>query len=58
MPPMEKTPGSRSDERHYPDEVVAEMRVVAIKKDTATCLVTQSRLEIEPFDRAVARKGY
>jgi hypothetical protein len=58
MPPMEKTPGSRSDAAHYPDEVVAEMRVVAIKKDTATCLLTASRVEIEPFDRAVARKGY
>jgi hypothetical protein len=58
MPPMEKTPGSRSDAPHYPDEVVAEMRVVAIKKDTATCLLTQSRVEIEPFERAVARKGY
>jgi hypothetical protein len=58
MPPMEQTPGSRSDERHYPDEVVAEMRVVSLKKDTATCLMTQSRVEIEPFDRAVARKGY
>jgi hypothetical protein len=58
MPPMEKTPGSRNDERNYPDEVVAEMRVVALKKDTATCLMTQSRVEIESRDRAVARKGY
>ena len=58
MPPMEQTPGSRSDAPHYPDEVVAEMRVVSLKKDTATCLLTQSRVEIESFDRAVARKGY
>ena len=58
MPPQEQTPGSRSDERNYPDEVVAEMRVVSLKKDSATCLMTQSRVEIEPFDRAVARKGY
>jgi hypothetical protein len=55
---MEHTPGSRHDEANYPDEVVAEMRVVALKKDTATCLMTQSRVEIESFDRAVARKGY
>jgi len=58
MPPMEQTPGSRNDERNYPDEVVAEMRVMSVKKDTATCLLTHSRKEIEPYDRAVARKGY
>ncbi|HEY3822265.1 MAG TPA: LysM peptidoglycan-binding domain-containing protein [Polyangiaceae bacterium] len=58
MPAMEQVPGSRSDESHYPEEVVAELRVIAVKKDTATCLLTASRREIEPYDRAVARKGY
>jgi hypothetical protein len=58
MPPMEKVPGSRSDAPNYPEEVVAEMRVIAVKKDTATCLLTNSKKEIEPFDVAVARKGY
>jgi LysM domain len=58
MPPMEGTPGSRSDEAHYPDEIVAEMRVVSVKKDSATCLVTSSRTEIEYGDNVVARKGY
>ena len=58
MPPMEQTPGSRSDEQHYPDEVVGELRVMAIKKDSATCIVTQARNEIETGDVAVARKGY
>ena len=58
MPPMENTPGSRRDDRKYPDEVVAELRVVALKKDTATCVVTQSTVEIERYDVAVARKGY
>jgi hypothetical protein len=58
MPPMEQVPGSRSDEPNYPEEVVAEMRVISVKKDTATCLLTHSRKEIEPYDRAVARKGY
>jgi LysM domain len=58
MPPMEGTPGSRSDEGHYPDEIVAEMRVVSVKKDSATCLVTSSRTEIEYGDDVVARKGY
>jgi hypothetical protein len=58
MPPMEKIPGARRDEANYPDEVVGELRVVATRKDTATCLVMQSRLEIERNDLAVARKGY
>jgi hypothetical protein len=58
MPQMENTPGSRNDEDKYPEAVVAELRVVATKKDTATCLVMEARSEIEPYDRAVARKGY
>ena len=58
MPPMENTPGARHEEEKYPDEVVAELRVLAVKKETAACLVTQSRLEIEVNDLAVARKGY
>jgi hypothetical protein len=58
MPPLENTPGSRQDEQHYPDEPVAELRVVSLKKKTATCIVTSSRVEIESYDRAVARKGY
>lgn len=58
MPPLENTPGSRQDEGHYPEEPVAELRVLSLKKNTAACIVTQSRVEIEPNDRAVARKGY
>jgi hypothetical protein len=58
MPPMENTPSARHEEERYPDEVVAELRVLAVKKDTAACLVTQSRHEIEVSDLAVARKGY
>jgi hypothetical protein len=58
MPPMENTPGSRRDDREYPDEVVAEVRVVALKKDSAACMVMQSSVEIERNDLAVARRGY
>jgi len=58
MPDMERTPGSAHDDRTYPDEVVAELRVVAAKKESATCVVTQSTVEIERNDLAVARKGY
>jgi hypothetical protein len=37
---------------------VAELRVLSVKKESAVCLVTQSKLEIEVGDLAVARKGY
>lgn len=58
MPPMEQTPGSRKDEQNFPDEVVGELRVVSVRKNTAACLVTESKVEIDPYDLAVARKGY
>ena len=58
MPPMEKTPGPKRDENLYPDEIVGELRVLSVRKDSAVCLVTQSNQEIEIHDVAVARKGY
>jgi LysM repeat protein len=58
MPEMENTPGSRRDDKTYPDEVTGELRVVALKKDSATCVVTQSTFEIERSDLVVARSGY
>lgn len=47
----------RSDEA-LPEEVLAELRVVSVKKNTSMALVTTSRREIEAGDRAIARKGY
>jgi hypothetical protein len=58
MPPMEMTPGPRRDEKAYPDEVVGELRVLSVRKDSAVCLVSQSSQEIELYDLAVSRKGY
>jgi hypothetical protein len=58
MPPLETTPGAKQDQDKYPDEVTAELRVLAVKKDTSVCLVSQARLEIELKDLVVARKGY
>jgi hypothetical protein len=58
LPPMEKTPGASRAADKYPDEVVAELRVVSVKKESAACLVTQSSHEIEMDDVAVARRGY
>jgi hypothetical protein len=48
-------PGDRSA---LPEEVIAELRVISLKKKTAMALVTFSRREIEHGDPAVARKGY
>jgi hypothetical protein len=41
-----------------PDEVTAELRVVNVQPRSATCLVTQSRREVEIGELAVAHKGY
>jgi hypothetical protein len=58
MPPMEMTPGSKAEDSKFPPEVVAELRVLTTKRDTATCLVTQATLEIDKNDVAYARKGH
>lgn len=58
LPPMEQTPGSKHDDATYPDELVAELRAVDVKKESAACLVTQAKVEIELNDLVVARKGY
>jgi hypothetical protein len=58
MPPMEQTPGSGADDSKFPQENVAELRVLTTKKDSATCLVVQAKVEIDTQDVAYARKGY
>jgi len=58
MPPMENTPGTRKDDGTLPEETIADLRVVATRKDTSTCIVVQARKEIEIGDSVVARKGY
>jgi LysM domain len=58
MPPMEMTPGSAADDRTFPEEVVAELRVLTTKRDSAACLVTHARKEIDNHDIAYAPKGY
>ncbi|MBX3219244.1 MAG: LysM peptidoglycan-binding domain-containing protein [Labilithrix sp.] len=54
---MESITKPRSDAA-LPEEVLAELRVISIKKGTAMALVTTSRREIELGDKAFARKGY
>src|ERR1019366_2633715 len=47
-----------SNEGSFPEEVVAELRILATRHATSTLLVTPARREIELGDVAVARKGY
>ena len=46
------------DDDALPEEVLAELRVISVRKNTAMTLVTASRREIEQGDHAYARKGY
>lgn len=53
----EKVPKPRSD-RALPEEVLAELRVINVRKKTSMAIVTRSEREIETGDRAFSRKGY
>ena len=53
----EKVPTPR-DASRLPEEVLAELRVINVRKKTAMCIVTSSRHEIEAGDQAFARKGF
>lgn len=46
------------DEQALPEEAIAELRVITVKKSSSMALVTSARREIEPGERAEARKGY
>jgi hypothetical protein len=48
---------TREPER-YPEEVIAELRVVHVRPRTAAALVTASTREVLLGDRAVMRRGY
>jgi hypothetical protein len=49
------TPGRDED---FPDEVVAELRIIRTEKQSSVALVIESKLELEQGDRALARVGY
>ena len=55
---IEDARGSDRDESDYPEEVIGEIRVLRVRENTATCLVTSSSRELEPGFQVVARKGY
>ena len=46
------------DPSRLPEEVLAELRVITVRKQTAMCLVTNSKKEVEAGDKAFARKGF
>lgn len=53
---IETTP-LRGKQKDFPDEVVAELRVLRAEKKSAIALVVHSRRELVPGDRALARPG-
>lgn len=54
---VERTP-LKGDERKFPEEVVGELRILRTREQTSIAIVTASSREIQPGDRAVAKKGY
>lgn len=46
------------DEQQFPEEVVAELRVVKVHPCSSLAVVSESEVEIVPGDRAVARAGF
>jgi hypothetical protein len=46
------------DEQDFPEEVVAELRVIETHKFSAFAVISESATEILPGDRAVARIGF
>ncbi len=54
---VEETP-LHGDEEDFPEEVVAQVRVIRAHRFASLVLVTDSDEEIQPGDTVVARKGY
>lgn len=48
----------KNDRKGYPKEVIAELRVVETRPETATCLITSAIRELEIGQRVELRKGY
>lgn len=46
------------NEQDFPEEVVAELRIVRAHKFSALAVVTESKVEVVPGDRAIARAGF
>jgi LysM repeat protein len=50
--------GEKNDRKGYPKEVIAELRVVEARPNTATCLITSALRELEVGQKVELRKGY
>ncbi|MDB4942939.1 MAG: hypothetical protein JWP97_2473 [Labilithrix sp.] len=46
------------DPSRLPEDVLAELRIINVRKHTSMAIVTSSRKELEAGDKAFARKGY
>jgi hypothetical protein len=46
------------DEETFPEEIIAELRVIRAHKYSSLALIVESSEEVEPGDQAVARKGF
>jgi hypothetical protein len=54
---VEATP-LHGNEQHFPEEIVGELRVVDAQPYSAYAVITDSRVELLPGDRAIARVGF
>jgi hypothetical protein len=55
--PHEKVPKG-GDEKKFPDETYAELRVLRTRDHTSTVLITESKHEVERSAKLYARKGF
>ena len=53
---VERTP-TTDDDKQFPSEVVAELRVIRAEEYSSLAIVIESRRELEPGDVAVALQG-
>jgi len=53
-----RTTTLRRDDKDFPDEIIAELRVVQVSRYSATTVVVESKKEVVVGDQAVAREGY
>jgi len=53
-----KTTTLRRDDKDFPEEIIAELRILKVSPYSSAALVAESQKEIVVGDRAVAREGY
>jgi hypothetical protein len=53
-----RTTNLRRDDKEFPEEIIAELRVLKVSRYSASAMVAESQKEIVVGDRAVAREGY